>query len=62
MSAEEREVLVVVSKIKEFIKSKDCMTAGDLPDALSGQVYSMLERACERAKANKRSTVRPEDL
>jgi histone H3/H4 len=59
---DDREILVVVSKVKDFIKSKECMTAGDLPEALSALVYTMLERACERAKANKRSTVRPEDL
>ena len=59
---DEREILVVVSKVKDFIKSKECMTSGDLSEALSTMVYTLLERACERAKANKRSTVRPEDL
>lgn len=59
---EEREIIVVVSKVKDFIKSKDCMTSGDLPEALSKQMYGFLEKACERAKANKRTTVRPEDL
>jgi histone H3/H4 len=62
MSKAEQEILVVVSKVKDFIKSKECMTAGDLPEALSSAVYGLLEKACARAKANKRSTVRPEDL
>ncbi|NMB76704.1 MAG: hypothetical protein GYA21_16430 [Myxococcales bacterium] len=60
--AEERDMVVVVSKVKDFIKSKECMTAGDFPEALSKAVYDILEKACARAKANKRSTVRPEDI
>ena len=34
----------------------------DLLDAVDSAVASCLSKACERAKANKRSTVRPEDL
>jgi ribosomal protein L22 len=58
----QREVLVVVSKVKDYIKSKKCMTSGDLPAALSEEVYALLDKAIARAKSNKRSTVRPDDL
>jgi len=57
-----KEVLVVVSKVKDYIKSKKMMTSGDLPQALSAELYAMLDKAIKRCKANKRSTVRPQDL
>ena len=62
MAATKKESLVVTSKVKDFIKSKKCMTSGDLPEALSNELYEVLERAVKRCKANKRSTVRPQDL
>lgn len=57
-----KEMLVVVSKVKEYIKSKKMMTSGDLPQALSNEIYAMLDKAIKRCKANKRATVRAEDL
>jgi hypothetical protein len=57
-----KEILVVQSKVKEYIKSKKCLTAGDLAEALSNEVYGLLDKAIKRCKANNRSTVRPDDL
>lgn len=57
-----REVLVVASKVKEFIKSKGCMTSSDTIPALSEKIYALLEEAIARTKGNKRSTVKPQDL
>jgi len=57
-----KEILVVGSKIKEYIKSKDCMTSGELIPALSEKVECLLDKAIERAKANKRKTVGPQDV
>ena len=54
--------LVVGSKVKEMIKGEGCKTAGDTLDAVNAQVAAMLKAAAGRAKANKRSTVRPQDL
>ena len=51
-----KEMLVVVSKVKDYIKSKRGMTSGDLPAALSNEVHKLLD------KANKRSTVKASDL
>jgi histone H3/H4 len=56
------EILVVQSKVKEVIAKHEMNSSGDLADALSAVVEKKLVRAVERAKANGRKTVRPEDL
>jgi histone H3/H4 len=58
----DREVLVVASKIKAYIKSKQMMTSSDAIAALSDKVCAILDKAVARAKANRRSTVKPQDL
>ena len=60
--AAKKEILVVVSKIKDYIKSKKCMTAGDLPAGLSEEIYALIDKAIKRCKSNKRATVRSDDL
>ncbi len=60
--AKEREVLVVASKVKAYIKSKKMMTSSDAIGAISGKVYCMLDEAVARCKANRRSTIKPQDL
>lgn len=57
-----REILVVGSKVKEYVRSKGLMAAGDLLPAISDCVYEMIDRAAGRVGANKRSTMRPHDL
>ena len=57
-----KEVLVVASKIKAYIKSKGMMTSSDAIGALSDRVYCILDGAICRTKANRRSTVKPQDL
>lgn len=56
------ELLVVTSKVKEMIGKADMNMAGDAAEALSGKVEWKVKRAIERAKANGRKTVRPEDF
>ncbi|HUW34094.1 MAG TPA: hypothetical protein VM223_21005 [Planctomycetota bacterium] len=58
----EREMLVVGSKVKAFVKESGCMTAGDVLPALNEKVYALLGQGVERTKANKRLTLRPQDL
>ena len=58
----ENESLVVISKVKAYLKTKEMLCSGDLLDAVSDAVRLMLEKACDRTKANGRSTVRPCDL
>ena len=57
-----KEVLVVASKVKAYVKSKKMMTSSDAIGALSDKVYAMLDDAIARTKANRRSTVKPQDL
>ncbi len=58
------EVLFVKSKIREYIKSKDCNTSGDVIDgpALNEAIVTILDAAIGRAKANGRKTVQEKDL
>ena len=58
----EKEVLIVASKVKAYIKSKKMMTSSEVIGALSDKVCAMLDGATARAKANRRSTVKPQDL
>ena len=60
--AKKKEVLVVASKVKAYVKSKKMMTSSDAIAALSDKVYSLLDDAIVRTKANRRSTVKPQDL
>ena len=62
MAAKKKDILVVGSKVKGFLKSKGMKTAGDTLEAVSDKVYCILDKAAERTKANKRATVRPCDL
>jgi hypothetical protein len=60
--ANKKESLVVASKVKAYIKSKKMMTSSDALGALSDAVYGMLDAAIVRTKANRRSTVKAQDL
>lgn len=54
--------LVVGSKVKDAVKGAGCNMAGNFPEALSAAVADLVAKACGRAKANGRKTVRPDDL
>ena len=54
--------LVVASKVKEFVNSKDMMSAGDLPEMVGGLAEWLLSEAVKRSNENGRKTVRPCDL
>jgi hypothetical protein len=60
--AKKKESLIVASKVKAYVKSKGMMTASDSLEAISDRVYCMLDKAAERTKANRRSTLKPQDL
>jgi len=57
-----KEPLVVASKVKAYVKSKKMMTSSDALVDLSSKVHSMLDNAISRARSNKRSTIKPQDL
>lgn len=58
------DVLFVKSKVREYIKSKNCNTSGDVIDgpALNNALIGILDKAIGRAKANGRKTVQEKDL
>ncbi|MFA5553634.1 MAG: hypothetical protein WCZ89_05490 [Phycisphaerae bacterium] len=62
MAKKTREMLVVASKVKGYIKSKKMMTSSDALGALNEKIYALLDAATDRTKANRRSTVKPQDL
>ena len=57
-----KESLVVASKVKAYIKSKGMMTSSDAIEALGEKVYCILDAAIARTQANRRSTVKAQDL
>ena len=54
------DLLVVRSKIKEV--AGNCNVSADFAEALSKEVEKLIKRAVERARANKRNTIKPRDL
>ena len=60
--AKQRDSLIVASKVKAYVKSKKMMTSSDALTGLSNAVYCVLDGAINRAKANRRSTVKLQDL
>lgn len=58
----EDTVLVIASKVKEYIASKGLRSSGELPQELTRKVKRILDEAIERAKASKRETVQARDL
>ena len=58
------EPLFVKSKVREYIKGKDCNTASAVldGDALNNIIIELLDNAIARAKGNKRKTVQERDM
>ncbi|MFX0073600.1 MAG: hypothetical protein ACFFAO_21185 [Candidatus Hermodarchaeota archaeon] len=58
------EPLFVKSKVREFIKGKDCNTSSGVldGDSLNSIIMTMLDKAVKRAKDNGRKTVKARDL
>ncbi len=57
-----KEVLIVASKVKAYVKSKDFMCSSEIVQAASDMLYCALDRAMARAEANRRRTVKAQDL
>ncbi len=57
-----RDVLVVASKVKAYMKSKNMNTSADAITCLSNKVYCILDEATNRTKANGRKTIKPQDV
>ncbi|MFH1614016.1 MAG: hypothetical protein ABIG61_02885 [Planctomycetota bacterium] len=61
-AAKKKDVLVVASKVKAYVKSKKMMTSADALGTISDMVYAALDCAIKRAQANRRSTIKPQDI
>jgi histone H3/H4 len=62
-SQESQEVLIVASKLKQYIKDKyDMNTAGSVMDTLSKNVRRLTDRAAEKAKSEGRKTIMDRDF
>ena len=57
-----KEMLIVSTKVKNYIKSQGVMSSADVLGALNGAMYGLLDRAVKRAKANGRKTVQARDV
>ncbi len=57
-----RETLVIGSKVKDVIRAAGLRTSGELIEALSDKVHTLLAGAIERAQRNGRATVNPHDI
>ena len=54
--------LIIKINIREAVKEKIPNVAEEVEDALNKKVQEMLDKACERAKANGRRTLHARDL
>ena len=62
-SADEDEILIVASKLKQYIKDKyDLSTSANVMDALSNVVRRHTDRAVAKAKSEGRKTVMDRDF
>lgn len=63
MTTEEKEVLIVVSKLKNYIKAEAEMnTSGNVADALSDIIRKLCDQAIEAARSEGRKTVMDRDF
>ena len=59
----EKEILVVVSKLKQYIRSVSGMnTAGNVVPALSDTIRKLCDQAIEKAKTDGRKTIMDRDF
>ncbi len=56
------EVLIVASKVRGYLKSKNVKMSGELIGHLNNKVKALLDDAARRAQGNKRATVKPQDV
>jgi histone H3/H4 len=57
-----KEMLIVGTKVKNYIRTKGVMSSADVLEALNGAIYELLDRAVARAQANGRKTVQGRDV
>ena len=66
--ADDREMLLVQSKVREAIKTKGgageeaVRTSEEFLTALNEHIHNTLVKAIDRARQNKRATLKPQDI
>jgi histone H3/H4 len=53
---------VVKSEVKRLVKELDCRLSEEGMNAAQSRVEEMVRKAAERAKANNRKTIMPQDI
>ena len=56
------EMLLVQSKVKEYVRGQEMMCSSDLIEALNEEIGRMLDRSVQRAQDNGRKTARASDV
>jgi histone H3/H4 len=56
-----REILVVASKVRDYVKNSGCNTSGEFISELSDVVHCIIDKAIGRAQDNGRKTVQAKD-
>ena len=56
------EILIITSKVKNYIKEAGMNTAASVAEALSDKVRQVCDEAMENARKAKRKTVRDTDI
>ena len=61
-SSDRRELTIVLARIHELVRARDKRVSDKFLVALSEHVEQVIGKAVERAIANGRNTLRPEDI
>ncbi len=61
-SKKSKEVLVVASKVKAYVRNRGMNTSGDAIGCISEKVYAIIDEATTRTSANGRKTLKPQDV
>ena len=56
-----KEILVVASKVRDYVKNSGCNTSGEFISELSDVVHCIIDKAIGRAQDNGRKTVQAKD-
>ncbi len=61
--SEEKEILVVASKVKNYIRSKaDMNTSANVMAVLSDRIRELCDQAIENARNDRRKTIKDRDF
>lgn len=59
---EEKAIVIVRSNMAKVIKENGFNMSGTTPTRLNDVVLELINKACDRAKLNKRKTIFPQDI